>query len=168
MDAWDRDKRMDVWNPGIPPDRWRWYRPLRGSVVWDGRFFPGVYTPGFMISPFTGLGSFGRMHRIETTTGTFVTRLNASGETTRTGRRPCCSCPSVGSSPTSQISSRFIRSQAIPFPFGDRVGCFSPFFGRGAAQIWGFNRVSHCVRCDVKKIPNSLVGEIAKSGKPVA
>ena len=30
---------------------------------------------------------------IGTTTGTFVTRLNASGDTTRTGRRPFCSCP---------------------------------------------------------------------------
>src|SRR5450432_508921 len=42
------------------------------------------------------------------TTGTFVTRLNASGETIRTGRRPFCSCPSDGSRLTSQISPRLM------------------------------------------------------------
>ncbi len=31
----------------------------RARVVWDCRFFPGVYTPGFMIPPLTGLRSAG-------------------------------------------------------------------------------------------------------------
>ena len=42
--------------------------------------------------------------------GHLRTRLNASGDTISTGRHPRCSCPRVGSSPTSQISPRFIRS----------------------------------------------------------
>ena len=37
---------------------------------------------------------------IGNTTGTCVTLLNSSGEITNTGRVPCCSCPSVGSSVT--------------------------------------------------------------------
>src|SRR5258708_1234893 len=42
------------------------------------------------------------------TTGTLVTRLNGSGETISTGRRPFCSWPDAGSRLTSQISPRFI------------------------------------------------------------
>src|SRR5882762_3350842 len=41
--------------------------------------------------------------------GSFVIRLKASGDAIRTGRRPFCSCPDVGSRLTSQISPRFIR-----------------------------------------------------------
>jgi hypothetical protein len=37
---------------------------------------------------------------IGSTTGTPVSRLNGSGETITTGRRPRCSCPAVGSSET--------------------------------------------------------------------
>ena len=48
------------------------------------------------------------------TTGTLLTRLNASGDTIRTGRPPFCSCPCVASSATSQISPRFIRSVHRP------------------------------------------------------
>ena len=47
------------------------------------------------------------------TTGTFVIRLKASGDTISTERRPFCSWPDVGSRLTSQISPRFIgRSTA--------------------------------------------------------
>ena len=43
------------------------------------------------------------------TIGSFVIRLNASGDTINTGHRPFCSCPNVGSRLTSQISPRFIK-----------------------------------------------------------
>ena len=35
---------------------------------------------------------------------------------------------------------------------GNRVGCFSPFLGRGA-QILGSDRIGRYIRCDVKKNP---------------
>src|ERR1700680_4995504 len=47
------------------------------------------------------------------TTGSFVIRLKASGDTISTGRRPFCSCPEVGSRLTSQISPRFIRPVSL-------------------------------------------------------
>ena len=44
---------------------------------------------------------------------------------------------------------------------------FRRFWPR-AHKFCGFYRVGRCTRCDVKTIPNFLVYEMAKSGKPVA
>ena len=43
--------------------------------------------------------------------GSLVAWLNAVGEMTRTGRRPRCSCPWVGSSDTMKISPRLIATR---------------------------------------------------------
>src|SRR5208337_625363 len=55
------------------------------------------------------------------TTGTLVTWLKASGEMTKTGRRPFCSCPSAGSRP--KISPRLIRSTPAGGAYTDSYAC---------------------------------------------
>ena len=62
--------------------------PIVVPITTGGNF---ARVAGFTVS-LTGAGT--------QTTGNFVASLNAVGETTRTGRCPCCSCPSVGSSET--------------------------------------------------------------------
>src|SRR5208337_4768223 len=55
------------------------------------------------------------------TTGALVTWLKASGEMTKTGRRPFCSCPSAGSRP--KISPRLIRSTPAGGAYTDSYAC---------------------------------------------
>jgi hypothetical protein len=66
------------------------------------------------------------------TISTFVTRLNASGDMIKTGRRPCRSCPCAGSRPN-RVAHRSPRSESI---FPPRSSAKGAMMANAASSIW--------------------------------
>ena len=79
--------------------------PVAGAKIEGAGLVAADHARGFRPRPASGTAKPAVRAKlppvvIGSTTGVFVSRLNAAGETTKTGRVPCCSCPAVGSSET--------------------------------------------------------------------